>query len=109
MEARREFLKKTAMITAAGLGRVTKGVGGGSGNGGGPVKSEGALDKEKLKPAGTFYEATIPDTLDLAERARLSVRNLTHSMDPDNWYYVFQGISFRPKSPGLTPAPVFFR
>ena len=30
-----------------------------------------------LRPAGKRYEATVPDTLDLAERARLSVHGLT--------------------------------
>ena len=113
MENRRNFLKKTAMITAAGLGRVANGLGAafprsGSSGARGPLKSEDVLDKEKLKPAGTFYEATIPDTLDLAERARLSVRNLTHSMDADNWYYVYEGVNFGPKSPGPVPASRLF-
>src|SRR5207244_4675838 len=113
MEDRREFLKKTAMISAAGLVRVPDSIGAvfsrsGSSRAAGPLKSEDVLDKEKLKPAGLFYEATIPDTLDLAERARLSVRNLTHSMDPDNWYFVFQGIRFGAKSPGPDPRSAYF-
>jgi len=113
MEDRRQFLKKTAMITAASLCRVVAGVGtvsslSRSDRVGGRLRSEDVLDKEKMKPTGRFYEATIPDTLDLAERARLSVRNLTHSMDPDNWYYVFQGIKFGPKSPSpALTSPLF--
>jgi hypothetical protein len=37
---------------------------------------------DKLKPAGERYTATVPDTLDLAERARLSVRGLTRFLNP---------------------------
>lgn len=108
MGGRREFLKKTAMITVAGLGRVAEGVGAvssrsGSSRAGGPVSIGELLDREKMQPTGPFYEATIPDTLDLADRAKLSVRNLTHTMDPDDWYFVYQGINFGPKSPGPDP------
>src|SRR2546430_15065435 len=34
------------------------------------------LTAERLKPKGEYYDATVPDTLDLAERARLSVHGL---------------------------------
>jgi hypothetical protein len=114
MEDRRQFLKKTAMISAAGLVRVPDSIGGvsspsGSSRQGGRLRSEEVLDKEKMKPTGRFYQATIPDTLDLAERASLSVKNLTHSMDPDNWYYVFKESVSALSRQVLTPAPVFFR
>jgi len=38
---------------------------------------DGALSLDKLKPKGQYYDATVPDTLDLAERARLTVHGLT--------------------------------
>jgi hypothetical protein len=61
------------------------------------------LDTDKLKVRGMFYEATAPATLDLAERAELSLNNLTHNVDPNYWYYVYENINFGPKSPGPDP------
>ncbi len=40
------------------------------------------LTTANLRPKGTYYEATVPDTLDLAERARLSVHGLTSFLNP---------------------------
>jgi len=37
---------------------------------------------DRLKPMGDRYQATVPDTLDLAERARLSVHGLTSFLNP---------------------------
>jgi hypothetical protein len=39
-----------------------------------------------LQPQGKFYQATVPDTLDLAERARLSVHGLTSFLDAQNHF-----------------------
>ena len=39
---------------------------------------------------GTYYKAIVPDTLDLAERARLAVNAITGAADPHNNYEVFQ-------------------
>jgi hypothetical protein len=61
---------------------------------------EDVLDQEKMSPRGRFYEARVPDTLDLSERARFSVNNLTHNVDPKDFYYVYQVINFGPKSQG---------
>ena len=36
------------------------------------------------------YECLAPDTLDLAERARLAINALTGTLDPDHKYEVFQ-------------------
>jgi hypothetical protein len=105
MEDRRQFLKKTTTITIAGLGKVTGSAGALSAHRASNRTGELAkvLDAEKLKPRGRFYQAVVPDTLDLAERAKLSVRNLTHSVDPEDWYFVYQAINFGPKSPGPDP------
>lgn len=62
------------------------------------------LKKDTLRVPGKFYQATVPDTLDLAERARLSVINLTHNVDPNDYYYVYQTINFGPKSAGFDPS-----
>jgi hypothetical protein len=58
------------------------------------------LDQEKMKARGEFYHAVIPDTLDLAERARLALNYLTHNVDPDYSYYVYQVVSFGARTPG---------
>ncbi len=47
---------------------------------------DGALTVEKLKPKGQYYDATVPDTLDLAERARLTVHGLTSFLNPNQNY-----------------------
>jgi hypothetical protein len=96
MENRREFLTKTASITAGAWGAM------GARSVHAALKPEDVLEEQKLKPRGKFEEAVVPDTLDLAERARLSVNCLTHNVDPQDWYYVFQGFSFAPGSKGLS-------
>jgi hypothetical protein len=55
--------------------------------------------KEALLPKGVTYEATVPDTLDLAEQARLSLNGLIGNMDPDQFYGVYQGFSITKREP----------
>jgi len=67
--------------------------------------AEAPLSLEPILPPGDTYEATVPDTLDLAERARLSVHNLTSNIEPEKFYAVYQSypIYEKPDSPaGLT-------
>ena len=80
MRDRREFLKSTMGMAAASLGARAKGLGlasspRGASSAGELPRPEDVLDMEKMKPRGQFHESTVPDTLDLAERARLSVHN----------------------------------
>ena len=44
---------------------------------------------------GQRYEALVPDTLDLAERARLAIHGLTEPTDPQADYEVFWHVLFR--------------
>jgi hypothetical protein len=44
----------------------------------------------ELKPAGEYYQATAPDTLDLAERRRLAVRGLINFGDPQRSHENYQ-------------------
>jgi len=44
------------------------------------------------------YEATVPDTLDLAEQARLSLKRLDRNMDPNQFYGVYQGSRSRSRA-----------
>src|SRR5688500_9399296 len=63
------------------------------------------LDSKRMQPQGQFYEAEVPATLDLAERARLSVHNLTSNVEPAKFYAVYQAYPFleNPDKPaGLT-------
>ena len=54
----------------------------------------------KIPPyRGQNYEAIVPDTLDLAERARLSIRGLTNSSDPDDDYSVYWLVNFHNNPP----------
>jgi len=46
--------------------------------------------REGSRLTGEYYESVVPDTLDLAERARLAVNALTGSADPRNNYEIFQ-------------------
>jgi hypothetical protein len=57
---------------------------------------EDVLNQEALKPRGHYYRATVPDTLDLAGRARLSLNVMTHNVDPKDSYYVWQTFQFQP-------------
>jgi len=55
-------------------------------------------------PAGSVYEAEVPDTLDLAEHARLAINALTGHLEPDKHYAVYQTFYFDkdPRLGGLT-------
>ena len=102
MRNRRQFLKRAMGMAAAGLGG-SLGLAPGAlvaARGGALARPEDVLSIEKLKPRGEFHEAVVPDTLDLAERARLSVGNLTHNVDPANHYFNWQLINFGPTVTG---------
>ena len=47
---------------------------------------------------GERYEAVVPDTLDLAERARLAVRGLTGVTNPEADYEVYWAVEFEKQS-----------
>lgn len=47
-------------------------------------KFSAVITAAMLQPHGQSYRATVPDTLDLAERARLSVHGLTSFLDAQN-------------------------
>ena len=56
---------------------------------------------DMLKPKGVYYEATIPDTLDLAERARLAVHGLTAFLDQESNYAPWGHFSVDSSKPAL--------
>lgn len=46
--------------------------------------------QSELRPRGGYYKAQVPDTLDLAEHARLAVRGLINFADPERLYEPYQ-------------------
>ena len=63
-------------------------------------------------PPGEHYTATVPDTLDLAERAKLAVNALTN-FRPDEGYAITQTFRFSHQPPMIGPpnwlTPKFLR
>ena len=57
------------------------------------------LSQKAMRPAGKYYEALVPDTLDLAQRAELSVNVLTHNTEPTMAYCVYQGFNYHEVPP----------
>jgi len=51
------------------------------------------------RPTGTSYEATVPDTLDLAERAALGVNCLTGALDPQYGFELYFVVQFTANPP----------
>lgn len=44
---------------------------------------------QNLQPKGQRYEAEVPDTLDLADRAALAINGLTQTLDPERNYEIY--------------------
>ena len=60
---------------------------------------ETVLNREAMKPVGEWYEATVPDTLDLAQRAELAVNVLTSNVKPEFHYALIQDFRFDSQPP----------
>ena len=67
------------------------------------LKVDDVLKKETLKPKGAWETVLAPDTLDLAERAKMSINVLVNTMDPKMYYGVI-GCEFSP-APKFTGYP----
>jgi len=64
-----------------------------------------ALRGDALKPQGERYEASVPDTLDLAERARLAVHGLTSFLNPTADYAPYGHVYFNGNPAYLSDMP----
>lgn len=62
---------------------------------------EAAVDKEAIRPRGCWEEFVMPDTIDIAEHARLAVNALTN-LGPDDYYALTQGFRFGQNPPVLS-------
>ncbi len=83
---RRDFVKLGA-ATAAGAGALVS-------------CSRG--EQENAALTASTYEAEVPDTLDLAERAGLAVNSLTGAADPERNYETFQCLHYDTNPPHFT-------
>ncbi len=54
---------------------------------------------EMVSPSGTWYEAEVPDTLDLAQRAAIALNGLVGTLDPVADYEIFFRINFAANPP----------
>ena len=54
---------------------------------------------------GERYRATIPDTLDLADRTELALNGLGGSLDPELDYEMYFGSATRPSRPTCITGP----
>jgi len=58
------------------------------------------------KVSGQRYEAMVPDTLDLADRAALAINGMAGTIDPDNDYLMWFGINWHTNPPYMRHAGV---
>ena len=70
-----------------------------------PPMPADVITMDMIRPQGQYYEATIPDTLDLAERARLAVHGLTFILDPAMSYAPWGHFAFDSATPALLDRP----
>ena len=61
-----------------------------------------AFAEERIMPQGARYEVLVPDTLDLAERARLAVHALAESLNPDRGYAPYGHAFFKVQPPYMS-------
>ena len=67
-----------------------------------PPKPSDVITSTVLRPLGEYYQATVPATLDLAERARLSVQGLTNFLNPVQSYAPYGQCYFNVKPPFMS-------
>jgi hypothetical protein len=66
-----------------------------------PPRPADVITLDLIQPRGHYYQATVPDTLDLAERARLAVHGLTSFLDPAMNYAPWGHFAFDNATPAL--------
>src|SRR5262245_5062069 len=86
------------------------GVGADDASKGGTAKLEIQYIRNKIAPfeippyRGQFYEDKVPDTLDIAERARLAINALTSMPDPAADYEIYWSVDFFRNPPTMAHA-----
>ena len=92
---RRNFLK--GLVAGGAAHFSVHGEGAGQGHGAKPGPTVPVLGDSVY--AGHRYEAVVPDTLDLAERAALAINGIGGTIDPDLNYYMFFFVRYACKTP----------
>src|SRR5437879_9341900 len=88
--SRRSFLAQGGrVLAAASLGRVLEQSDGATI---GHPDRNGKTFLNRRKTEGRYYRTTIPDTLDLAERAHLGVKHLMSITSEENNYEMYWGV-----------------
>lgn len=73
-----------------------------------PFNLDDVLTIEKFQPQGEWYDATVPDTLDLSELAKVSINAQIGNLEPKEFYGVYQGFWFTKTPPNFlkeSPGP----
>jgi hypothetical protein len=77
------------------------------------LRPDDVLKREAIPAKGKWYDAVVPGTLDLAEKAKLSINVLTNSMDPEIyhgiWTITFDPVPKRSGYPTWDIAPKYAR
>jgi len=66
-------------------------------------------DLNRPKEVGSYYAATVPDTLDLAERARLGVNHFTSIISEEHDYEMFWRADFNTSDMWAWPGRMWFQ
>ena len=67
-----------------------------------PHDLDEVFSPENLTPRGEYYEATVPDTLDLAERAKVSIHGLTGFLNEKKNYSPYGHAFYNVQTPYMT-------
>ncbi len=67
-----------------------------------PSELDRTFSIHNIAPRGQYYEARVPDTLDLAERAKLAIHALTQALNPDSGYGPYGHAFFKVQPPYMT-------
>ncbi len=67
-----------------------------------PPNLEEVLSPDNLMPQGEYYEDVVPDTLDLAERAKASIHGLTSFLNEKKNYSPYGHAFYNVKTPYMT-------
>jgi hypothetical protein len=65
------------------------------------MNPDAILALKRIEPQGEWEEATVPDTLDLADRAALSINALIGEVDPSDFYGIYQSYKFNADPPHI--------
>ncbi len=104
---RRDFLR-VAGLSAAGIavgGGVSPAGGAGLAGAAEPTKSDTFGSAGLPERLGKYYKVPAPDTLDLAERARLAVSHLTSIISEEHGYGMYVNGVFNHFGPAFSDAP----